>query len=198
MDPPPSSQSHFSKFNNFTPSQNTPFDQEFALLALSQDWTPGSQQYTKQRTIALREELKTHYFSSQSQSQSQSQPSSSIDSSSSSTQQLTEEEILKGYQDLCTEVDITPSPSVMECKRQLRKKLVNIVDLIDARRTGSKVRVWCDFDAFRAYTLKDEHRINKEEAKQDGGFLASLLQHLRNPRAQRRARMKRAAMEKRG
>ncbi|KAL7950710.1 hypothetical protein V8C42DRAFT_127888 [Trichoderma barbatum] len=184
MAPPPSSQSHFDKFQNFTPSQNAPFDQEFSRLALSQKWIPGSQEYTKERTIAMREELKTHYFSSQRLESTQEEP--------------TEEEILKGYQDLCIEVDIPPSDSVAECKKNLKKKLVNIVDLIDARRTDKKVRVWHDFQAFRKYTLQKEHRISVDEAKKDGGYLASLLQRLRDPHDQRRVRMKTAGRSKRG
>ncbi|PNP57136.1 hypothetical protein THARTR1_02978 [Trichoderma harzianum] len=179
--PPPSSQSHFDKFQNFTPSHDAPFDKEFARLALSQQWIPGSQQYTKQRTIAMREELKTHYFSSQTQ---EVEP--------------TEEEILQGYQDLCVEVGIPPCDTAAECKDTLKTKLVNIVDLIDARRTNKKVRVWRDFQAFRKYTLQKEHRISVDEAKKDGGYLSSLLQHLRYPRDQRRFRMKRAGLGQRG
>ncbi|KAK3303807.1 uncharacterized protein B0T15DRAFT_569262 [Chaetomium strumarium] len=110
---------------------------------------------------------------------------------------LTEEELeLKGYQDLCREVGIEPSESVAECKRLLKTKLVNIIDLIDARRNGNEVKVWDDFDAFRDYTLNDdEKRIDIEEAK--GTHLESLLQRLitgpcsrRKRRAKRRGRGK--------
>ncbi|KAK3304972.1 uncharacterized protein B0T15DRAFT_381102, partial [Chaetomium strumarium] len=55
---------------------------------------------------------------------------------------------------------------------------VNIVDLIDARRTGKRVEVWDNFEEFRAYTLQDEKRIDLREAKKPPGYLASLLQHL--------------------
>ncbi|KAL7936174.1 hypothetical protein V8C35DRAFT_297048 [Trichoderma chlorosporum] len=178
INPPPSSQSHFDKFSNFTPSHDAPFDHEFARLALSQKWTPGSQEYTRERTIAMREELKTHYFSSQQLDSTQEEP--------------TEEEVLQGYQDLCREVGIPPCDTAAECKDGLKRKLVNIVDLIDARRTNKKVRVWTDFQAFRKYTLKKEHRISVDEAKKDGGYLESLLQHLRDPRGRRRLRMKKA------
>ncbi|KAH7121870.1 hypothetical protein B0J13DRAFT_531997 [Dactylonectria estremocensis] len=166
--PPPSSQSHFAKFENFKPDNDASFENEFARLASSQEWVPGSQQYTRQRTIAMSQELKLHYFS-------QSQPDR-ID------EELTEEEKLEGYQGLCHEVRIPPGDSIDECKKELKSTLVNIVDLIDARRTRKEVKVWDDFDAFRAYTLQDEHRINMAEAKKDGGYLASLLQHLRGER----------------
>lgn len=184
MNPPPSSQSHFDKFQNFTPSHDAPFDKEFARLALSQKWIPGSQEYTRERTIAMREELKMHYFSSQQLDSTQEEP--------------TEEEILQGYQDLCREVGIPPYDTAAECKYNLKRKLVNIVDLIDARRTNKKVQVWTDFQAFRKYTLKKEHRISTEEAKKDGGYLASLLQYLRDPHGQRRFDMRRAAKNRRG
>lgn len=137
----------------------------------------------------MREELKTHYFSSQTQNPNSTQEEE---------QELTEEEILQGYQDLCVEVGIPPCITAAECKDNLKKKLVNIVDLIDARRTGEKVKVWCDFQAFRKYTLQKEHRISVDEAKKDGGYLSSLLQHLRHPRDQRRAKMKKAGMNRRG
>ncbi|RSL42691.1 hypothetical protein CEP51_016453, partial [Fusarium floridanum] len=153
---PPASQSHFSKFENFTPDENASFDHEFARLASSQTWVPGSQMYTRERTIAMRQELKLHYFS---------QPRPLHDTN----EELTEEEKLQGYQELCHEVRIPPSDSIAECKKHLKNTLVNIIDLIDARRTRKAVKVWHDFEAFRAYTLKDEHRISMDEAKKDGG-----------------------------
>lgn len=88
---PPMSQSHFSKFDNFTPDDDASFDHEFARLASSQSWVPGSQIYTQERTIAMRQELKLHYFSSQLP------PLGDVD------EDLTEEEKLEGYQDLCRE-----------------------------------------------------------------------------------------------
>jgi hypothetical protein len=132
---PPTSQSHFAKFEDFTPNDAASFDHEFARLASSQQWVPGSQEYTRQRTIAIKEELELHYFS---------QPQlDNIDEE----EELSEEEIrLRGYQALCQEVGINPSDSVAECKRCLKNTLVNIVDLIDARRTGKRVKVWDSFE----------------------------------------------------
>ncbi|KAK3299535.1 uncharacterized protein B0H64DRAFT_388895 [Chaetomium fimeti] len=173
---PPPSQSHFAKYKHFTPNDAASFDDEFARLASSQEWVPGSQNYTRQRTIAMREELELHYFS-----QSQSQQLDDIDEETG--EELTPEEIkLRGYQALCHEVGIDPSDSVAECKRHLNNTLVNIVDLIDARRTGKRVKVWDSFQEFRAYTLLDNHRIDITEAKRPPGYLASLLQRLSGPR----------------
>ena len=174
---PPPSQSHFDNFENFAPNDGASFDNEFGRLASSQNWIPGSQQYTRQRTIAMRQELKLHYFS-------QSQ-----DGNSETDAEFKEEDLaLKGYQTLCREVGIPSNDSIADCKRDLKNTLVNIVDLIDARRVGKKVEVWVDFGAFREYTLQDEHRIDASEAKKDGGFLASLLQRLRLPGSQRQRR----------
>ena len=51
--PPPASQCHFATFTNFTPDGAAPFNDEFARLASSQEWVPGSQEYTRERTVAM-------------------------------------------------------------------------------------------------------------------------------------------------
>ena len=170
---PPPSQSHFAKFEHFTPNDAASFDDEFDRLASSQQWVPGSQEYTRQRTVAMREELELHYFSQSQQ----------LDNINEEEELSEEEKALQGYQALCHEVGIDPSDSVAECKRNLKNTLVNIVDLIDARRTGKRVEVWDSFEEFRAYTLQDKKRINLEEAKKPPGYLASLLQRLSEPRS---------------
>ncbi|EJP64329.1 uncharacterized protein BBA_06711 [Beauveria bassiana ARSEF 2860] len=175
---PPASQSHFTKFENFIPDDDAPFDKEFARLAASQEWIAGSQEYTKERTIAMRAELKTHYFSS-------SQKIEELPEEDAAADEMTKEAIiLEGYQALCGEVGLTRYDTTEECQRELKKTLVNIVDLIDARRTMKEVKIWQDFEAFRAYTLNGM-TIDVEEAKKDGGHLASLLQRLRGRRGRR-------------
>lgn len=171
--PPPASQSHFETFDNFTPNDDAAFDDEFARLACSQDWVPGSQKYTRERTIAIRQEVKLHYFSQTAEDDPD--------------RELTDEEKLAGYQGLCDEIGIESSESIDECKKNLKSTLVNIIDLIDARRMNKAVKVWDDFEAFRAYTLQDGHRIDPKEAKK-GKFLDSLLQRLRGPGRSRRRR----------
>lgn len=172
---PPPSQSHFATFTDFKPDDDAPFDDEFARLASSQQWAPGSQEYTRERTIAMNQELKLHYFSSQPKREG----------GTDGDGELTEEQTLEGYNDLCREVGIAPRDSIPECKRLLKSTLVNIVDLIDAWRTDKKIVVWLDFEAFRTYTLRDENRINPKLAEDEGGHLASLLQHLKCPRQRR-------------
>jgi hypothetical protein len=175
----PSSQSHFGKFENFVPHYDASFDDEFSRLASSQDWIPGSQQYTRERTIAMREELKRHFFT-------QSQPLDGI------SEELTEPDKLMGFQSLCIEVGIPASESIAECREKLKSTLVNIVDLIDARRVGKKVKIWHDFEDFRRYTLRDGYRIDVNEAKKDGGYLTCLLQRLRDPRKRKKRGSKRS------
>lgn len=177
---PPSSQSHFAKFERFTPHDAAPFEDEFKRLAALQEWIPGSQQYTTERTIARRSEIKTHYFSSSQQPV------------------VTAEDELEGYRALCGEVGLPRYDTNEQCKAELQKKLVNIIDLIDARRTMKEVKVWEDFEAFRTYTLQDGHRVNPKEARKDGGYLASLLRHLGRRRG-RGSRAKEAnGLKKRG
>ncbi|KAM3510979.1 hypothetical protein MY11210_005378 [Beauveria gryllotalpidicola] len=172
---PPSSQSHFTKFENFIPDDDAPFDDEFARLAASQEWVAGSQKYTRERTIAMRAELKSHYFSSSQKM---------VQLPEDDAAEMTEEAILEGYQALCGEVGLTRYETTKECQRELRKTLVNTVDLIDARRTMKEVKVWQDFEAFRDYTLNGM-TIDIGEAKKDGGHLSSLLQRLRRRRGRR-------------
>ncbi|KLU92348.1 hypothetical protein MAPG_11294 [Magnaporthiopsis poae ATCC 64411] len=180
-DGPPASQSHFAKFEDFTPDDAAPFDDEFSRLASSQQWVPGSQEYTRQRTIAMREELSLHFFS-------QLPPAVKLEDvdeegEGEDVKELSAEEVaLQGYQALCREVGIDdPSDDVAVCKRALKSTLVNIVDLIDTRRTGKDVKVWDDFAKFRKYTLQPAKRIDLSEAKAPPGYLASLLQFLRGP-----------------
>ncbi|KAK1955662.1 hypothetical protein LY78DRAFT_433460 [Colletotrichum sublineola] len=163
---PPASQSHFATFDNFTPDASASFDHEFARLASSQEWLPGSQQYTRERTIAMREELALLYF-----------PPTPLAINNKRPKRLTEEQKLKGYQDLCHKVGLPLGDSIKEYKKNLKSTLVNIIDFINARRTHSAVMVWQDFNAFRNYTLQDKHQINKEEAKKGEGLLTSLLQN---------------------
>ncbi|KAK4145291.1 uncharacterized protein C8A04DRAFT_10826 [Dichotomopilus funicola] len=186
-DMPPPSQSHFAQFANFAPDDGASFEDEFKRLASSQNWVPGSQQYTRQRTIAIREELTLHYFTAP-----EALPGSQSRQQGTQTQPpiLTHEQrILQGYQSLCLEVGLPPPDTIKECKHDLKNTLVNIIDLIDVRRVvglgdgekKTRVKVWDDFEAFRDYTLQDEHRIDREEAKRGDGILASLLQRLYVP-----------------
>lgn len=72
--------------------------------------------------------------------------------------------------------------------------LVNIIDLIDARRTGKRVKVWDNFEAFRAYTLLDAvKRIDPREAKAPPGYLALFLQRLAGSRSRKKRKRSKAS-----
>ncbi|KAJ1328854.1 hypothetical protein MN608_05583 [Microdochium nivale] len=179
--------SHFLKFEDFTPDEHAPFEHEFARLASSQEWAPGSQEYMRERTIAMREEITHSFFclaapsgtdplSIIAEDESEAAPSFMP---TGDNEQLTDNQMLRGYQLLCTTVGLTAPDSVAECKKALKTVLVNIVDLLNVRRTGQPVKLWDDFEAFRSYTMRREHRIDRAEAKQYPKILASLLQDLR-------------------
>ena len=127
--------------------------------------------------LAIKEELELHYFSQPQQ----------LDDINEGEELSAEEKMLQGYQALCHEVGIDPSDSVAECKRNLKNTLVNIVDLIDARRTVKRVEGWDSFEEFRAYTLQDKKRIDLRETKRPPGYLALLLQRLSGPPSRKNA-----------
>ena len=89
------------------------------------------------------------------------------------------DERLHGFQELCMEIGINPPPdSSIECQWRLQRTLVNIVDLVDARRTGKQVEVWDDYEAFCRYTLQPGKMFSRIEALEDG-ILESLLRRVR-------------------
>jgi len=175
MEPPPASQSHFAKFEDFIPDDGAAFEEEFGRLA-------SSHEFTRQRTIAMREELKLHYFSQEAAELSDIEegedeedgPETKVTTTTLDLAQLK----LLGFQKLCEKVGLPAYPTLAECRRQLKTKLVNIIDFIDAHRTAKKVEIWDDFQAFSEYTWQPEHRIDKKEAKEGDGILSGLLQRL--------------------
>ncbi|KAI0598763.1 Caulimovirus viroplasmin-domain-containing protein [Biscogniauxia sp. FL1348] len=179
--PPPASQSYFEQFPGFVPDASARFDDEFRRLASSQGLVAGTREFRRERTQALKSELVFHY------SQPEPAPASPTPTSPPPTPTptlFTPAQRLATYQSMCAAVGLEPQATISGCVRQLRGVLVNIVDFVDAKRRGDggevKVKVWDprDFAAFSAYTLQDEHRFDKEEAKAHGGFLAKLLRRL--------------------
>ncbi|KAI1655324.1 Caulimovirus viroplasmin-domain-containing protein [Daldinia decipiens] len=176
--PPPASQSYFDQFPNFVPDNNASFDDEFGRLASSQGLASGSQEYRRQRTKAIRDELKFHYSSQPVDAAGELQTIPELGKKS-----LDESEKLDIYQNMCREIGVNPRDTIGACRRELKGVLVNIVDYIDARRIGKKVKIWAwdDFRLFSAYSLRDDKRMDRREAKADGGFLSALLQMITGP-----------------
>ncbi|KUI56416.1 Ribonuclease H [Cytospora mali] len=181
---------HFSQFEGaaFTPDRSAPFSDEFARLSSSQGWEPGTKRYDRERARALHNELRTHYFTSsvsavegEEGGGETAEPLVTVKKEEedgealvTTREQLTE---LQGFQDLCRAVRKEPADTVRGCERILKDTLVNIIDLIDARRTGAKIEVWSDFKAFRRYTLQDNKRIPVAAARPKP-LLACFLQKL--------------------
>ncbi|ROW15701.1 hypothetical protein VPNG_02217 [Cytospora leucostoma] len=89
---------------------------------------------------------------------------------------------LQGFQRMCREVGKEPADSIEGCRMALKETLVNIVDFIDVHRTGQKIEVWTDFEAFARYTLRSnkDKMIHKEYAKDDSlleCFLVNFAEH---------------------
>ncbi|KIM22432.1 hypothetical protein M408DRAFT_332933 [Serendipita vermifera MAFF 305830] len=83
---------------------------------------------------------------------------------------------LAGWQSLCKEVGLDNIPkSVEECKAALKGKVwVNIVDLVDCRRTRTRVQCHESEEALREYTQLEGKVFPLQEAKANG-FLTALL-----------------------
>ncbi|RWA04841.1 hypothetical protein EKO27_g10261 [Xylaria grammica] len=182
---PDASQSYFSQVPNFRPDDDAGFEEEFGRFASSQNIAPGSSAWRQQRTKAIRHEMMFHY----------SQQVKSEDDTDSSGDEVKKEKgvparagKIKGpqgklqiYQNMCREVGLEPLSTIDGCVMNLKSKLVNIVDYIDAKRHGRAVVVWEPerFEAFKRYTLSPDKRIDQREARRGDGFLAALLQDLR-------------------
>ncbi|OTA90701.1 hypothetical protein M434DRAFT_44720, partial [Hypoxylon sp. CO27-5] len=166
--PPPASQSYFDQFPDFVPDNSASFDDEFHRFASSQGLVSGSQEYRRERTKAICDELKFYYSS---QLDNVAGPSHTIPELSKGS--LDERSKLDIYQNMCREIGVDPRDTITDCRRELKKVLVNIIDYIDARRIRKKVEIWdwSNFNEFSKYSLQDEKRIDRNEAKADGGFL---------------------------
>ncbi|KAI9771739.1 MAG: hypothetical protein M1839_002754 [Geoglossum umbratile] len=148
----PNHPDYFAFFTSatFIPDPTALLASEFDRLAQSQGWRPGSKRYRKEQARCFAAEFETHYGH--------------------------KSEKLEGWQDLCREVEISPTPaSITQCKKELKRTHVNIVDLIDCRRTGEyPVLQHKSKAALRRYTLKHGKIFSLKRAKQNG-FLTALL-----------------------
>ncbi|KAG8170263.1 hypothetical protein KVR01_001008 [Diaporthe batatas] len=180
---------HFSLFKSedFVPDQKASFSDEWARLSRSQGWERGTWQYHKQRASALRNEIETHFFASQSVQlpvvkEEEGQGASTIkkeqhehaalESVSEFDPQRQEAALeLLGFQSMCRAVGKNPGKTKAECEGILKSTLVNIVDLLDACRLGRDTTrlPWSNFAAFKAYTLDpyQDKTIPVKEAKKD-------------------------------
>ncbi|KAI0199848.1 hypothetical protein F4808DRAFT_461502 [Astrocystis sublimbata] len=183
------SQSYFSQVPNFRPNDDAGFEEEFGRFASSQNMTPGSSAWRQQRTKAIRHEVIFHYSQQVKSEDDEVSDHNKVKKEDGAPARSSEkkrlQQNLQVYQNMCREVGLEPLNTIDGCVANLKSKLVNIVDYIDAKRHGSGVVVWEPekFEAFKRYTLTPHKRIDQKEAARGDGFLAALLQNLRGKKA---------------
>ncbi|KAJ4322814.1 hypothetical protein N0V94_002195 [Neodidymelliopsis sp. IMI 364377] len=90
---------------------------------------------------------------------------------------------LEKWQELCRDVEIEPIPqSITKCRQALSKVYVNLVNLINHRRSrGVKLIVFANYRSFHAYTTGGkrfgDNIFPKKKAKEEG-FIKALLRPL--------------------
>lgn len=166
------------------------FNEEFDRLAASQGWDRGSRQYAREWTNQLGEVVWRHYFLDDDDDEEAAldggvdivhvaikrEPGTEAAPHRASTSMVRK---LRGFQRLCREVGVGCPLSIPACKAALGRALVNIVDLVDAKRARHPVVVWADFADFRDYTLTcPGKRINPREVARDE-VLRCFLQRLK-------------------
>lgn len=143
------SSSFFSQYPEFDHDATAPLVAEFQRLSLQRGWKAGGKKFRQIRQKCLAQEFEHHYGHASNK--------------------------LAGWQTLCADVYISPiPPSINQCKKALSKIAVNLVDLIDSRRTGKKVKLFPSKNALRNYSIKHDKIFPKRQAKADG-FLCALL-----------------------
>ncbi|KAJ7223590.1 hypothetical protein GGX14DRAFT_427913 [Mycena pura] len=134
----------------FTHDPAAPLQDEFARLAQLRGWTAGGKAFRREWAHCGRLEFEYHFGG---------QPT------------------LTGWQAMCAFVGVARADvpnSVTQCKEALRKTFVNIVDLMDARRTGQPVKQHKSAKALKKYTI-DSGKIFPKEAAKRNGYLKVLL-----------------------
>lgn len=139
------------------------FKQRWDGIAASQNLVPGSQAWrvwSRDRTVAGSQRLRELFFDGRLE--------------------------LQGFQALCRRVGIaSPADTIHNCRADIKSKLVNIYDLIDAVESNTTVPVWPSekWKDFKKYTLDEQNCYNLGIAKRSS-ILSCFLQDLnsRGPR----------------
>ncbi|KAK5936607.1 hypothetical protein PMZ80_011135 [Knufia obscura] len=141
---------YFGRFGGFEHDESASLVEEFDRLALHQSWSSKSKRYRQEKQKCFAEEFHRHYGKDTNK--------------------------LSNWQHLCREVGIEPQKSITQCKRMLSKVAVNIVDLVDHRRTGSAVQQFASKARLRRYSITTGKIFSKKNAKEDGYLSALLIQ----------------------
>ncbi|KAJ5592214.1 hypothetical protein N7537_009118 [Penicillium hordei] len=140
---------YFSRFPSFQTANSALAIAEFDRLACQMNWRQGSKKYNRERARFLASQFDAHFG--------------------------TDATKLENWQALCAEVKTqSPTKSISQCRKALAKTHVNLVDLVDSRRTGKNVKHFPSPKALREYTLNTRKIFPKSAAKKDG-FLKALL-----------------------
>lgn len=163
---------YFSRYPDFEVQTKTPAIDEFNRLSREMNWRRGSRKYRSELSKFLESEFAIHFG--------------------------TDATKLENWQALCLELKIQiPIRSIKQCRKvgiiprrlssssifscwicqALAKVHVNLVDLVDSRRTGKEVKQFASQKALREYTIETGKIFPKSAAKKDG-FLKALLREI--------------------
>jgi len=93
----------------------------------------------------------------------------------------TDENDISAWWNLCRVLEIVPIPEdLYACRDVVRSTHVNLIDLVDLRRTGQTVQVFDSEEALSIYTIGEGKFFPKENAYA-GGLLRFLLRKILNP-----------------
>jgi hypothetical protein len=156
----------FKQQPDFTPNPTAPFKQEFQRFESSQQWT--KQEARKARVDFIRDEIIKYCLPDGIRID--------LDQNEEDRWNLDDDQCLEVYQAMCQKARKPVHSTINECLLELKRRpFVNLLDFIDAWRTGSGLRTFDNWSDFVRYTRK--RRIDVETAREDE-FLAPLLQHL--------------------
>ncbi|KAJ9623558.1 hypothetical protein H2203_005820 [Taxawa tesnikishii (nom. ined.)] len=145
--------SYFDNFPKFKHNPTAPIAQEFGRLASEQGWKKKNRDklFHEERALCYAMEFALHF---------------------------NDDSKLANWQALCSEVGIEPERSITKCKKALSKVYVNLVDLIDLRRSGEPgtVRKFNTFKQLKNYTCKG--KVFPKKAAKEDGYINVLLKHI--------------------
>ena len=166
----------------FEPVDHKPFLEQFDALASSQNWRQDQQEYRDRKHKAIKEEFDFHYLTALQ----------GIKIGEEKKQEEEEEKALEPeelyrrkmecYRRLCKILGKKEPGSIEEGQKILKSRppWVNIIDLIDSRRTGKPFKTWDDFTEFKNYTKNTRKWVSLTVAE-GHEFLSALLVDFKNP-----------------
>ncbi|KAK7516028.1 uncharacterized protein IWZ02DRAFT_492742 [Phyllosticta citriasiana] len=157
--------SYFDRFPKYYTNTRLTMAQEFAHLASSQGWAKNSMIWKREWREYLLKSFAQHHGA---------------------------DSRLEGWQKLCTEVGKVPGRSITQCKTILKSVYVNLVDLMNCRRSWNNAHgrddpipedglpglvKFINYSTFLLYTQSKGKVFPKATAKADG-FVKALLREV--------------------